>query len=62
MNPEMRRFVAEYHGRIKFCKIDFDKEGRLNEGYGIQELPTILFFYGRQVVDHITGAVFRKDV
>jgi thioredoxin 1 len=38
-----------------FFTVDIDDAKELQQQWGVTELPTILFFYAGQVVDHIIG-------
>ena len=62
MKPVMLKLADEYNGRIKFYEIDIDKGTQLKDSYGIIELPTFIFFYNGQAVDHIIGAVSGKEL
>ena len=40
---------------VKFCKLDVDEERELAIGYGIESIPTLLFFRGGKVVNKLVG-------
>ena len=61
IDPIINRLAAEFLGRIKFCKVDYDLNPAIKNTYGIRDLPTLLFFNGGQIVDHIIGAVSQSD-
>ena len=55
--PMIEELMVEYEGKFKVGKIDVDQNKSITRGYGIVELPTLLFLNQGQVVDHIIGAV-----
>ncbi|MEE9169856.1 MAG: thioredoxin [bacterium] len=55
--PMIEELMVEYEGKFKVGKIDVDQNKSITRGYGIMELPTLLFLNQGQVVDHIIGAV-----
>jgi len=57
MSPIMEELSVLYAGRLAIGLIDTDKNGDLVEEYGVNHLPTFIFFKKGQVVDHIVGAV-----
>jgi len=57
MSPIMDEVSVLYAGRMAIGLIDTDKNGNLMEEYGVNHLPTFIFFKKGQVVDHIVGAV-----
>ncbi|CAD5111804.1 DgyrCDS1077 [Dimorphilus gyrociliatus] len=46
---------AEYES-IKFVKVDVDEVGELAEEFGIQCMPTFMFFKNGEKIDEISGA------
>ncbi len=42
-------------GQVKFVKVNVDEAPALAERYGIQGVPTLLFFRAGKVVDSIAG-------
>ena len=41
--------------QVKFCKLDVDEERELAMQYGIESIPTLLFFKGGELVDTLVG-------
>ncbi len=41
--------------QVKFCKADVDDERELAMQYGIESIPTLLFFRGGEVVHKLVG-------
>ena len=52
----------EFGQSIKIGAVDLDSNQHLADMYGIQEVPTILFFQNGRVIDRINGAVSRKTL
>lgn len=46
-----------YKGTANFFTVDLEEESPLGQEYGINELPTILFFKSGKVIDYATGLI-----
>jgi len=44
-----------YSGIADFFSIDVEQEAGMEKEFGVQELPTILFFKNGELVDHVIG-------
>ena len=55
ISPIYEELAASYKGLASFYTVDVETEKGLDSEYGIQELPTILFFKSGRVIDHICG-------
>ena len=53
--PVIDELVSEYDGKWKIGKCDADANQATIEKYGVQALPTLLFFKGGEVVDELAG-------
>lgn len=42
---------------VKFCKVNVDEEQQLAVKFGIESIPTLLFFEGGKLKDQLIGAV-----
>ena len=42
---------------VKFCKVNVDEEQQLAMKFGIESIPTLLFFEGGKLKDQLIGAV-----
>jgi thioredoxin 1 len=62
MEPALRDIAREYEGEIRVVKLDVDKNAVLQERYGVQGIPALLFFHGGEVRDRITGAAPRSTI
>ncbi len=57
--PLVEDLSKEYGGRMRFAKVDVDKNPDLAGRYGVQGIPTLIFFKAGQEVKRITGAAPR---
>lgn len=58
--PILEELTLEFKGKIKICQVDVDANEKVVNQYGVQGLPTFLFFKAGQVVDHMVGAVSKQ--
>jgi len=55
--PIIKELAREYAGRIKFGKLNVDKNPKTARRHGIRAVPTILVFKNGSLVDRIVGAM-----
>ena len=55
ISPMYEELANSYLGQAKFFTIDVEKEAGIDNEYGVMEIPTILFFKGGKVIDHVKG-------
>jgi thioredoxin 1 len=60
--PVLDELAAEYDGRVKIAKVNIDEYQQLAITYGINSIPTLLFFKGGQVADQIVGMRSKRDL
>ncbi len=58
--PHVEALADEYKGRAVVAKLDVDSNRQTATRFGIQSIPTLLFFKGGKVVDRVIGAVDKK--
>jgi thioredoxin 1 len=58
--PLLKELAKDYKDKLKVAKINVDEEPDLASRYGIQSIPTLLFFKGGQMVKQQIGAVPRQ--
>ena len=58
--PIFDELAKAYTGHVQFYSVDVDNNRTLEHEYGIMELPTILFFKGGKVIDHVVGLTPRN--
>jgi thioredoxin 1 len=54
--------AQEYAGRAKVVKVNVDEEPEIALRYGIQSIPTLLFFKDGKVQDMIVGVVPKQTI
>lgn len=59
--PLVDAVAGEVEGVAKVGKVNIDEAGELAQKYGVQSIPTFLFFKDGQVVDTIVGARITQD-
>lgn len=60
--PHVDAIAQEYAGRVKVVKVNVDEEPELALRYGIQSIPTLLFFKDGKVQDMIVGVVPKQTI
>ncbi len=55
MAPAIDELAKEYEGKWKVGKFDIDANPEHAQKYGIQSIPTVMFFKGGEVVDKVIG-------
>ncbi len=60
--PALDEIATEQAGRVKVAKVNVDSNPELAARYGIQSIPTLLYFAGGEVRDKIVGAVGKKVI
>ncbi len=60
--PVIEEMALRFHTRVKFCRIDVDRDGEIATRYGLQKFPAILFFKDGQVVDCVIGVASRRMI
>lgn len=52
--PVLEQIAAEYP-KVKIVKVDVDLEQELTQSFGIQSVPTVIFFYNSEIKQKFTG-------
>lgn len=60
--PILEDLSKEYKGRIKFGKLNVDENPVTASKFGIQSIPTLLFFKEGKVVDRAIGALPKQSI
>jgi len=58
--PHVEALAQEYAGRAIVAKLDVDANRQTAIRFGIQSIPTLLFFKDGKLVDRVVGAVDKK--
>jgi thioredoxin 1 len=60
--PVLDDLAADSDGKVKIAKVNIDDYQQLAINYGINSIPTLLFFKGGQVADQIVGMRSKRDL
>ena len=60
--PVLDELAAEYDGRARVGKVNIDEHQGLASRFGIQSIPTLLFFHQGQVTDQVVGVKSKRDL
>ena len=60
--PTIEEIAEEYQGKIKVGKVNVDEEGALAMQFGIQSIPTLLYFKGGKPVDTKIGYMTKDQI
>ncbi len=58
--PVLDEIAAEQAGRVKVAKVNVDANPALAARFGIQSIPTLLYFVGGEVRDKTIGVVGKR--
>jgi thioredoxin 1 len=62
IGPVIEDLAGAFGDKIKFAKCNVDDNPATPTKYGIQAIPTLIFFKGGEVVDQITGMVAKSKL
>jgi len=60
--PHVEALADEYAGKAIVAKLDVDTSRQTAMKFGIQSIPTLLFFKNGRVADRLVGAADRKVI
>jgi len=60
--PVIDELAEEYNGKVKFCKLDVDKNQQISMKYGIRSIPTLIIFKGGEAADQMIGFVPKYSI
>jgi thioredoxin 1 len=60
--PVLEELATEYDGKVKIGKVNIDEHQQLAINYGINSIPTLLFFKNGQVADQVVGMRSKRDL
>jgi len=55
--PLIDELAVEYEGRMRFGKVDTDKNQQQASALGVSSIPALFIFKNGEVVDRIVGAL-----
>ena len=62
MAPAFEDLAREYVGKMTFAKLNTDDNPSTMMKYGVQSIPTLLFFSNGELVEQLVGARSRNDL
>jgi thioredoxin 1 len=62
MAPFFEELAHEYANKMVFAKLNTDENMQTMMQFGIQSIPTLLFFYKGKIVEPLVGARPRNDL
>ncbi|NOZ79168.1 MAG: thioredoxin [Acidobacteria bacterium] len=62
IGPIVEQLAEEYDGKIVVGKLDVDSSRETAIKFGIQAIPTLLFFKNGEVADRVIGAVDKRTL
>ena len=60
--PLLEEIAAEQAGRVKIAKVNVDSTPALAARYGIQAIPTLLYFAGGELRDRTVGVTGKRGI
>jgi thioredoxin len=60
--PTVESLEKEYGDRITFAKVNVDENPISPSKYGIQAIPTLIFFKNGEIAEQITGMVAKEKL
>lgn len=55
ISPIYAELAKSYAGQASFFVVDVEQVSGIERDYGVMEIPTILFFRGGEIIDHLPG-------
>jgi thioredoxin 1 len=62
LGPVLDEIAVEQAGRVKVAKVNVDDNPALAARYGVQSIPTLLYFAGGEMRHQSVGAMGKKAI
>ncbi len=60
--PMIEKVMRQFASKVKFGRIDYDRNRDLAERYGVNNLPALILFQDGKAVDYILGTATKTDL
>lgn len=60
--PTMEKVADEFDGKVTIVKVNIDDEPDLAHRYGVQSIPTLIYFKNGKEINRSVGMVVRNDI
>ena len=62
LEPVLEDIALEHDGRVKVAKVNVDTNSQLAERFGIQSIPTLLYFANGEIRDKTVGVLSKPGI
>jgi len=62
ISPTVEALSKTYDGKMAFAKVNVDENPLTPSKYGVQAIPTLIFFKDGEIVEQITGMVAKEKL
>ena len=62
LGPVLEEIALEHNGRVKVAKVNVDTNSQLAERFGIQSIPTLLYFANGEIRDKTVGVLSKPAI
>ena len=62
LGPVLEEIALEHDGRVKVAKVNVDTNSQLAERFGIQSIPTLLYFANGELRDKTVGVLSKPAI
>lgn len=62
LGPVLEEIALEHDGRVKVAKVNVDTNSQLAERFGIQSIPTLLYFANGEIRDKTVGVLSKPAI
>ena len=60
--PVLNEVMTQLSGSVRFVKINADENPKLSLWYGIQSIPTLLYFAAGNILARIVGTASKEEI